>query len=281
MVNISDMMIGVKNLIESADIQINDQVLLLADTRSDSLSIDALKAGLIAHGACPSVLVTEPIGRYGEVSKLVLDAISAVDVAVWVWPVFISFTPGHRNMKRKREEVDTQLTTDRVKPYFVYFEGNAGLLARDYAKFPNKILWKIAEKVRDVVGAGRDVRIEDDLGTNLTASYDGSKLFGMQFRAGDPPSRCHFPWGRCGIYNGSGDANGVIYLSCVQGVSGLLTEPMRWEVKNGFVVDVKGGGDVGEETNRLFKKIPGSNKLVEIMFGYHPKASIAHGIADP
>jgi hypothetical protein len=31
----------------------------------------------------------------------------------------------------------------------------------------------------------------------------------------------------------------------------------------------------------MFKDIPESNRLVEIMFGYHPKASIAHGIEDP
>ena len=80
-----------------------------------------------------------------------------------------------------------------MKPYHIYFEGNAGLLARDYAKFPNKVLWKLAEKVREVVAAGRVVRMEDSLGTNLTATYDGKRLYGMQFRAGDPPGRCHFP----------------------------------------------------------------------------------------
>ena len=42
-----------------------------------------------------------------------------------------------------------------MKPYHIYFEGNAGLLARDYAKFPNKVLWKLAEKVREVALAGR------------------------------------------------------------------------------------------------------------------------------
>ena len=100
--------------------------------------------------------------------------------------------------------------------YHLYFEGNAGLLTRDYAKFPNKVLWKLAEKVREVVSVGKVVRIEDSLGTNLTATYDGKRLYGMQFRAGDPPGRCHFPWGRCGVFNGDGQSNGEVYLSCVQ-----------------------------------------------------------------
>jgi hypothetical protein len=279
--NVSDMMKGVMNLIEAADIRPKDEVLILGDTRSDPVSLDAIKAGLIAHGAVPSTLVTEPITRYGHVPKLVVEAMDAVDVAIWVWPVFLTFTPEHRAMGRKKEESGSQLKTARVKPYHVYFEGNAGLLARDYAKFPNKVLWKIAEKVRDVVGAGKVVRMVDELGTDLTATFDGSKLYGMQFRAGDPPGRCHFPWGRCGVYNGTGDANGVVHISAVQGVAGLLPEPMRWEVRDGWVVDVKGGGETGFETKKLFEQTPGSNKFVEIMLGYHPKASAAHGIADP
>ena len=159
-----------------------------------------------------------------------------------------------------------------MKPYHIYFEGNAGLLARDYAKFPNKVLWKLAEKVREVVAAGKVVRIEDALGTNLTAMYDGKRLYGMQFRAGDPPGRCHFPWGRCGVFNGEGQSNGEVYLTCVQGVAGKLSEPMRWKVKDNIITEVDGGGEVGEECKRLFKEVPESNRLIEIMFGYHPES---------
>jgi hypothetical protein len=279
--NIADMMIGVRNMIEATDIRRGDQVLVLADRRSDRPTIEALSAGLTAFGAHPMELITEPISRYGHVPAAVLRAMEESDVVVWVWPVFITFTPEHRAMGRKREESGSQLTEARAKPYFVYFEGGPGLLERDYAKLPNKVLWKIAEKVRDVVSAGSVVHITDDLGTDLTATYDGTKLYGMQFRAGDPPGRAHFPWGRCGMYNGTGDANGVVYLSAVQGVAGLLPEPMRWEIKEGWVTDVSGGGEVGEELKRMFEDVPGSNKFVEIMFGYHPKASVRHGIEDP
>src|SRR6476620_12447069 len=155
-----------------ADLMIGDQVLLLADTRSDKTTLEALTAGLRFFCAEPMTLVTEPISRYGDVPEAVLNAMRASDVVIWVWPVFITFTPAHRAMGRKREESGTQLHEQRMNPYHIYFEGNAGLLARDYAKFPNKVLWKLAEKVRDVVAAGKMVRIEDSLGTNLTATYD-------------------------------------------------------------------------------------------------------------
>ena len=205
---IADMVDGVKNMIEAADIRAGDQVLLLADRRSDAASLEAITAGLKFMGAEPMSLVTEPISRYGRVHQAVLQAMQASDVVIWVWPVFITFTPDHRAMGHKREESGTQLAEQRMKPYFIYFEGTPGLLACDYARFPNKVLWKLAEKMREVVATGKVVRIEDDLGTHLTAAYDGTRLYGMQFRAGDPPGRCHSPWGRCGVFNGSGKADG-------------------------------------------------------------------------
>jgi hypothetical protein len=91
------------------------------------------------------------------------------------------------------------------------------------------------------------------------------------------PGRCHFPWGRCGVFNGDGEANGEVYLSCVQGVSGMLREPMRWKVKGSLITEVDGGGEIGEECKRLFKEVPESNRLIEIMFGYHPTASAEYG----
>jgi hypothetical protein len=277
---IADMMVGVQNMIEASDIRPGDQVLLLGDRRSDPQTMEALAAGLTAMGAHISTLITEPIARYGEIPPQVFPAMHASDVAIWVWPVFLTFTPEHRKLGRKREESGTQLHEQRMKPYFVYFEGTPGLLARDYAKFPNKVLWKLAEKVREVVGAGHEVHIECPLGTNLTATYDGNRLYGMQFRAGDPPGRCHFPWGRCGVFNGEGNSNGEVYLSAVQGIAGQLPTPMRWKVEDNIVTEVE-GGEAAEETRRIFEQVPGSNRLIEIMFGYHPKASIAHGMADP
>ena len=53
------------------------------------------------------------------------------------------------------------------------------------------------------------------------------------------------------------------------------------ENKDSVITEVDGGGEAGEECRRLFKEVPESNRLIEIMFGYHPEASAEHGIADP
>ena len=59
---VADMMIGVRNMIEAADLRQGDQVLLLADTRSDKTTMEALTAGLRFFGAEPMTLVTAQHG---------------------------------------------------------------------------------------------------------------------------------------------------------------------------------------------------------------------------
>jgi len=58
---IADMVQGVQNMIEAADIRRGDQVLLLADRRSDPMSVEAITGGLKMVGAQPMSLITEPI----------------------------------------------------------------------------------------------------------------------------------------------------------------------------------------------------------------------------
>lgn len=281
---VADLIPGAMNMIEAADIRKGESIMLLADRRSDPQSIEATTTALKAIGAVPMTLITEPIPRYGVVPFAAMEAMRHVDTVVWMWPVFITFTESMMQRAKEtgqaRETSGTQLQQQRHRPYHVYFEAAPGVLAQDFAKFPNEVLWQIAEKMRDAVSVGSVVELKNDRGTNLRATFDGEKLYGLQFRAGDPPGRCHFPWGRCGIYDGSGEADGVVELNCVQGIPGALPEPMRWVIKDGWIVECT-GGEAAEHANWLFKKVPGSNKFVEVMVGYHPKASLERGLADP
>ena len=97
---VSDLVIGARNMIEAADIRPGDSVLLLADRSSDGDSIDALASALRLHGATPMEMIVEPILRYGDVPEAALRAMEAVDVAVWVWPVFLNGSTNYRERLR-------------------------------------------------------------------------------------------------------------------------------------------------------------------------------------
>lgn len=280
-VGITDYWAGAQNLIEASGILAGDTVLLLADRRSDPLTMETLGVALNAHKAVPMSMVVEPSTRYGTLPKPVLEAMKASDVVIWVWPVFLTFNAAYRaHIKRERED-RLPGGTERQRPYFVYFEGTPGLLATDYARFPNALLWTIAEVVKERVANARTVRLEGGHGTELVAEYQGRQLYGMQFGPGDPPGRCHFPWGRCGVYNGNGTANGTVWLDCLQGVAGRLASPVGWRVENGWVVETLGNPEVRDHLDHVFEQHPQSRNLTEIMFGYHPKANVERGLNDP
>ena len=99
---VSDLVIGARNMIEAADIRPRDSVLLLADRSSDGNSIDALASALRLHGATPMEMIVEPMLRYGDVPEAALRAMEAVDVAVWVWPVFLNGSTNYRERLRRK-----------------------------------------------------------------------------------------------------------------------------------------------------------------------------------
>lgn len=278
---VADHMAGARNLIEAAGVDPGETVLLLCDRRSDPVSTEALIAALTAHGARCATLTTEPVSRYGTVPELAMAAMASADAVIWMWPVFLTFSENFRRRMRLEREDHLPTGTTKRRPYYVYCEAVPGLLASDYARFPNAVLWKIAERVRAIVAAGRTVRLENDRGTRLTCEYDSRRLFGMQFGPGDPPGRCHFPWGRCGVFNGEGTANGVVALDCIQGVAGRLSQPLVWRVEDGAIADVGGDAEMAAHCRRLFAAVPESRRLNEVMFGYHPKASVGRGLEDP
>src|SRR5438552_353017 len=110
---VADYLPGVMNMIHAADIRGGETVMLLADRRSDPLSIEATTAGLKSIGAQVMTLSTEPIPRYGEVPAAVMEAMEHVDRVVWMWPVFITFTTSMQRRARergqRRETSGTQL----------------------------------------------------------------------------------------------------------------------------------------------------------------------------
>ena len=60
---VADYLPGVMNMIQAADIRAGETVMLLADRRSDPLSIEATATGLKSIGATPMTLSTEPMVR--------------------------------------------------------------------------------------------------------------------------------------------------------------------------------------------------------------------------
>jgi len=267
--SVMEMMPGVRNFIEAAGIGEGEKILFLADTRSDGPSIEACVAGLKAIGAKPVVMLFDHLERYGRVPEEAVGAAAHTDAIVLTWPVFI--TAGLNTVRKARTPTSDFDPSTRVEgqPKLVYLECAPGILGSSYARLPNELLWAIASRVMDIAHRGEKIRVTCPRGTDLTSTYDPEKLFAMQTRPVEPGGRCHFPWGRCGIFHGEGEANGVVYVDTCQGFGGAFEEPMRWQIEENIVVDVQ-GGEMAEHMLSLGRRYREPIKFNEIMFGYHP-----------
>jgi len=276
---IGDMMQGVKNFIEAAGIAEGDRVLFLADTRSDQPSLQALAAALKVIGATPIVMILDHLERYARVPEEAIGAAAHTDVIVLTWPVFI--TAGLNTVRKARTSTSDFDPSSGVpgQPKLVYLECAPGVLASSYAHFPNEVLWTIAGRIKQQVMQGSQIRVTCPRGSDLVSTYDPSKLFAMQTRPVEPGGRCHFPWGRCGVFHGAGEANGVVYLDTAQGVDGVFETPMRWEIEKNVVVDIQ-GGEVADHMRKLQRQYDQPINFCEIMFGFHPHVPQRVGLDD-
>jgi 2,5-dihydroxypyridine 5,6-dioxygenase len=276
---IADLMKGVNNFIEAVGIHRGDKVLFLSDTRSDPLSLEACVAGLKAIEAKPIVMVLDHLARYDRVPDEAIGAAAHTDVIVLTWPVFI--TAGLNTVRKARTATSDFDPSTAVpgQPKLVYLECAPGTLASSYAHFPNEVLWAIARRVKQITTQGHRIRITCPRGTDLTATYDSGKVFAMQTRPVEPGGRCHFPWGRCGVFHGAGEANGVVYLDTAQGVDGVFEEPMRWAVEKNVVVDCQ-GGEAADHMKKFQRQFNEPIVFGEIMYGYHPHVPQKVGLDD-
>ncbi len=109
-----------------------------------------------------------------------------------------------------------------------------------YADF--EAMGPIMDKVA-VLLEGDEVRITSALGTNFVANITGRKSLPQYGRSIYPGQSSSPPDIECAIGGNAGTANGVVYIdgSIPHPRLGLITEPIRIDIKESRVVDISGG----------------------------------------
>ena len=133
-----EMVPGVRNFIEAVDIREGDRVFLLADTRSDVPSLQAVCTVLKAIGARPTVMVMEHLSRFDEVPDGVLEPAKESDCLVLVWPVFLTRALDRvRRPRTATSDVDPSAGVPE-QPKLVYLECAPGCSRRSTPGSPTR-----------------------------------------------------------------------------------------------------------------------------------------------
>jgi leucyl aminopeptidase (aminopeptidase T) len=246
-----------------------EQVLIIADTASDFAVVSAMQCTAAVLGAEPTFVVMMPRNKTGEEpSEVVSKAIWGSDVVFAVASTSVTHT----------RAIQAALDDKRIR--FISMPAvNTDLMTRGAATADYKQVEQTGQRLLDSLVAGSEIKVTSDLGTNLTASIAGRPYkLGVPF-VREPGQMSTFPGGE--VWKGlvSGSAQGVVVIDTSMHMLGLLSDHIRYTVRNGKVVKVDGE----KEAKRLLdilENVPNWENIAEIAIGINPKARITGNVSE-
>ena len=206
-----------------------ENFLVLTDTEKEAIGRALFKAGLEV-GADAQLVVMRPRTRHGEEPpKPIAEMWARCDV--FVAPTKFSLT--HTQARKKAIDAGSRGATMPGVTEEMFLD----TMGIDYSKVK-----EYCERMKRVLDGAKEIRIKSTLGTDLVVSVEGRVPImdtGILHSKGDFGN---LPAGEIFVAPVEGSANGLIFFDgSVAGV-GILTEPMRVEVKDGYAVNITGGG---------------------------------------
>jgi 2,5-dihydroxypyridine 5,6-dioxygenase len=139
---------------------------------------------------------------------------------------------------------------------------------------------ELGAKVADLFTKGKRIRVQSDLGTDLTASIEGRpgrNIAGkINILSPSGGGGCAFPDGEVHICPLEATGEGVIVFDTTAHSVGLIREPIRLTVEKGMVTKIEGGIEA-EKWRQIFNNYGDPNSYncpAEIAIGTNPNITI-------
>lgn len=270
------------NIMKTADVRPGNNVILLGDTYSDPVIIEALQNAAFSFDCEVSVVSGTEFPHYGDAfgksfmnspPRPILDALRSADLIVELHPVMsVTWRPFFRAIGEAK---------GRATKTVLQF-GDRELMSSELCTYPIELIYTIVRKVREFLRGGGTVRVTTPAGTDLTANYEDKMLGGMMSN-GDPTpgpllpgQTVSFPHGVCGFVNSP--VSGKAVCERFRGFAGDLKEPIVLTYDKGIVLNIDGG----DEAKFLREKLGlGKARCGHFLFGINPKASLARDRDEP
>ena len=250
---------------ECAHVQKGEEVLVLADEAQDRDLVFELAAAVARVGARAISMIYPVIAPYREPPRSVVLAMKNAPVVL-----ACGTTPmGAEVIKETLESGARMLSMFRISP-----ESFARTVPIDYRRLKREM-----EKIRKILDRCRTVEITSPAGTQFKVQMAGrpTKLaLGSVRRAGEVD---HIAAGAIGVAPLEGTAEGRIVVDGTILGFGRAFDPVTFEVRDGKIVNVKGGRN-WKGLRQLLHRDDYAPWVCEIGLGVNPKARLVGGPED-
>ncbi|MBI4259280.1 MAG: aminopeptidase [Actinobacteria bacterium] len=243
--------------------------LIVADTRTAPSIPRALAGQALALGADPVISVSPPRSRSGEeppgpVAAAMLEA--DVVLACASTSMYHTEAKGAAQRKGVRGAFNAPSAEDAW---------TRGAMRADFEEIRRQ-----AERLRDRWATARTVRVTSPAGTDLTMVTEGRQPRGwLTGICRNPGEVSAYPGGEVSLPPVEGTAEGVVVVERVLTDIGALSEPITWIVRDGEVVDIRGGGEA-RALEAHVEGVAGARNIGEIGIGLNPSARITPDITE-
>lgn len=245
-----------------------EQVLIIADNNSDFLVVQSFTAAARAAGTTPVLMVITPRQVTGQfVPVTVQKAVDAADVVFSAATTSTFFTPAIRQANQDK----------RMR--FVAMSVNADMMVRGGLTADPDEVEDTTTKLAHILGAARMIHITSEQGTDLAASLAGMPSLATGAFGREPGDVIGLPFGEVPQAPTEETAQGVVVIDTSMHTLGLLSEPIRINIKSGRAVSIEGGPQAVQLRETILG-VENGDVLAEIALGTNPQARITGNVQE-
>ena len=251
----------------SARIQPGENVCIVGDTNTFSIA-KVLAEACYAVGAETVLTIMTPREMHGnDPPKVVASAMLGADVILA--PTTYAITHTKARLEASKQGARTVILRSITEDSMIH-----GAMLADY----NEVS-ATSNKLAARLGQAKRIRLVTDLGTDATFLVEGRGGLALGGIATEPGKFTSLPSGEAAVAPLEGKTQGNIIIDFAMDGIGLLSQPIRLEVKDGRVISIQGGKEA-QELKKLLEVDENAFNVAEFAIGTNPKSRMKGNMAE-
>jgi len=245
-----------------------ESLLVLTDSELEPIGRALLKAG---RELCDRVLYVEMTAGDvdgAEPPSAVADLMTKVDVVIAPTTRSVTHTQARRQACAAGARVATMpgITADTL----------VRCLNADYRRIARR-----ADRVAEILSAGRTAHVSSPGGTDLTLPIDGIAAISSRGLILEPGAFGNLPSGEAYLMPREGEAHGVVVVDgSMAGLGRVEDEPIRIEVVDGRAREITGGAEARRLVEMMERAGADSRNVAELGVGTNDRAKVTGTILE-